>query len=180
MENRVINNVFTDEEVLQIKYSIEAELDSRTPIDWDSDLEMSKPAVDTMYKVHPEMGRLVAESVNTLPKPIMDKIHSIAERFMGSPQFIGATYCEYSGKYGRPLLPMHVDRGHGNTICLDYQLDSNISWPIVINDEEFQHEDNDIIVFKTTKELHGRPDIMFSEKDYVKVIFFYFDNGDTE
>lgn len=179
MENRTIKNVFTPEEVSEIKKFIEDEVSSRERLIWNSKLEEEKPDLFKEYKLDERMGRLVIENLYEMPFGILTKIHRIARSINPTAQYQGATYCEYSGKYGVPTLDMHTDRGDNENICLDYQIDANISWPIIISDETYTHENNDIIVFKTTKEIHGRPQTHFNEDDFVRVIFFYFACGDS-
>lgn len=172
---RVIKSVFTNEELDQIKMTIENELSERLLADWETEDEIHHINYLDKYKIHPAMGRLLVENISTFPHHIMEKIKSVAYDFDNSLRYLSATYCEYSGAYGTPNLNMHKDRGTGENVCLDLQLESNIKWDLIINGETYSHEDSDIIIFKTTEEEHGRPQIDFSANDFVKVIFFYFE-----
>ena len=67
---------------------------------------------------------------------------------------------------------MHFD-GNKNNVCFDYQLKSNTEWPIIVENEEYILKDNDALLFDPGYQLHGRPDKVFMDDDYVNMFFVF-------
>ena len=119
--------------------------------------------------VNSQLGK-VFFSLN-LPESITNKIKNLDYLKNKDVHFVGIVYTEYNNEYGVPNLNMHLDKLE-DVILFDYQLDSNIDWPLIIEDTEFQLNDNSGILFIPGKLIHGRPDISFNNNDYLKMIFF--------
>jgi hypothetical protein len=85
----------------------------------------------------------------------------------------GITYVEYNPKYGIPSLNVHKDNGSCGLI-LDYQLESNISWPFGVEESVYTLKDNSILAMYPLSHYHWRPDIEWSDGDFVRLIFFEF------
>lgn len=131
---------------------------------------------DNDIKIHPSMGRLIIEDLNfgSLINNYVTSLINVDKQI----QYLSATYCEYSGKYGTPNLNMHKDHGRKETICLDYQLESNTLWDMIIDDQTYMLADNEAVSFYSMSQTHGRPDRVFLDSDYMKMIFFYFEVQD--
>jgi hypothetical protein len=171
MLNVIIENVFSDDEIKEIEDVILNNIDSRELVIWN-DLNPRKD-VSNISKLHSDMGRLLLQDI-TFSKNIKDKLSAVLNDQGINKKYLTAAYCEYSGKYGRPILSMHRDKGLKETICLDYKLDSNTKWDLVIEGKSYDISKNSAIVFETVGQEHGRPTKQFSTEEYVKVIFFYF------
>jgi hypothetical protein len=171
MKNHIINSIFSNEEVLDIKNTILNNIEARTLTDWDGNNDHSGSR--NLYRIHAELGRLVMDSVEFSPT-ITGKVSKIFKDLGLGERYLGATFCEYSGKYGRPRLDEHVDSGPSGTMCLDYKLAANTNWSIAIDKIEYEVDENSALIFDTTRQIHGRPAKDFSEQEYVQVIFFYF------
>lgn len=91
----------------------------------------------------------------------------------------GATYVEYSKKYGTPDLPPHFD-GDGSDLIVNYQVSSNTSWDIGVNLETYNMEDNSALVFDPNKNIHWRTHKDFKKDEYVRMIFFRLQRLDSD
>lgn len=176
--NVIFDNVFTPEDIALINDSVEKVKSERELVIWDEEAEQKSTANANhlIYKVHADMGRLVIEAID-LPSEITEKVSKIAESLV-NVRYISATYCRYSGEYGTPTLRMHKDRvkrGDSIHLCIDYKLDSNTDWPIIIEDQSFSLKNNQALGFYTNIQNHGRPEKKFTEDEYVTVLFFYFE-----
>jgi hypothetical protein len=83
------------------------------------------------------------------------------------------TYVEYSSRYGTPSLPPHYD-GDNNDLIINYQFDSNTRWDLGVNFETYEIKNNSALVFNPNKTAHWRPNKIFNDGDFVKMIFFRF------
>jgi hypothetical protein len=57
---------------------------------------------------------------------------------------------------------------------LDYQLDGNVKWPIVVKLEEFTLENNECLVFDNNMAIHWRTPQKFKEGEYLTMLFYSF------
>ena len=84
------------------------------------------------------------------------------------------SYVVYSKDYGFPQLVPHYDRPSKVCFLLDYQIDSNVEWDLVVDGEKYKMSDNDMLNMNVTSQVHWRDPKVFSEGEYLKVIFFSF------
>jgi len=171
MRNEIIKDIFSEEEVEEISKAISDSIKTRSLADGPE--LAGDPNISKVYRIQPDMGRLFLRDVefsDSVQKRVTDvlSIHGVKK------QYLTAAYCEYSGKYGTPTLNMHKDRGPKEMVCLDYKLDSNTDWDLIIEDHRYGIPKNSGILFETANQSHGRPDRQFSSSEYVRVIFFYF------
>jgi len=171
MLNKIIENIFSDNEIKEIEAVILNNINSRELVIWND----SNPRTDfsNISKLHSDLGRLLLQDI-TFSKNILEKLATALSDQGIDKKYLTAAYCEYSGKYGRPNLSVHRDRGPKETICLDYKLDSNTKWDLVIEGRAYDVPKNSAIIFETVGQEHSRPTKQFSTEEYVKVIFFYF------
>lgn len=175
--NNYQENVFTLEEIQEIENSISNELETRKHVEW-SDALMGNTHTENLVRIKRDfLGRI---EINNLPvsDAIMEKVLGLAKDMYqleeSHPQNIsGITYVEYNPKYGTPSLNVHKDNGSCGLI-LDYQLKSNISWPFGIEESVYELKDNSILAMYPITHYHWRPDIKWSEGDFVRLIFFEF------
>lgn len=126
---------------------------------------------------HPEYGRL--HTGRDLPDHILDAIQTIVApfsdrklRFHTTAQFV-----TYSNKYGVPNLPAHFD-GDGTEFLFNYQLDSNVTWPLGLNTQAFALRDNDVVIIRPNQDIHWRPNQEFKDGEYVTMVFVRFHFAD--
>ena len=171
MLNTIIKDIFSEDEVQEIKDTISENLSQRELVVWDE----SNPRTDlkNISKLHSDMGRLLLQDIE-FSKVIVEKLLSTLAEQGINKRYISAAYCEYAGRHGTPNLGMHRDKGPKETICLDYKLDFNTGWDLIVDGTAHDIPKNSAIVFETVGQQHGRPVKQFSADEYVRVIFFYF------
>ncbi|NCU53917.1 MAG: hypothetical protein EBW50_01700 [Candidatus Fonsibacter ubiquis] len=110
------------------------------------------------------------EKSNPIAKEICDRVLSYFDEGI----YINAiTYGEYTNKHNNPNLPPHKDPIHTkNGLTFDYLLDSNVDWPICLEGDCVSLEKNSAISFSPCEQYHHRPEMIFNDGDYVKVLFF--------
>lgn len=174
MENAIVKNVFTSEEIQTIKDIVNKKIQELPHVEVDA----SNPAASREHVriIRAGLGRLTVDHV-PLPERIKDKILKIANEISEIPgpftEFSAITYGEYSGKYGKPELNPHKDNGECGLI-LDYQLESNTEWHFGADRAAYLLKDNELISMYPVDQYHWRPARPFREDEYVKVIFFEF------
>lgn len=84
-------------------------------------------------------------------------------------------YVEYNNKYGTPVLPPHFD-GDSSDFIVNFQLSGNTTWDIGLDFNIYSMENNSALVFDGNKSIHWRPKKIFKDGEYVKMIFFRFQN----
>ena len=78
------------------------------------------------------------------------------------------------GTIGAPFLSPHYDETFKEPrFTFDYQMRSNTSWPLVVEEKQFALEDNQALTFSGTHQIHWRTKKEFSSEDFVDMIFFH-------
>jgi hypothetical protein len=174
MKPYIVKNVLSEEQVFLLKSFIEKEQNSREIIYLDDPGYFEGQNTKTV--VHKFMGRLDVEKLN-VPKLVMTSIKKIADELDGlnhhSIKPDGIMAVEYSGKYGKPVLRSHKDGGD-SSLMINYQLESNTSWDICIDDEIYTLRDNDALVMDPVRQSHSRVDKIFTNDEFIKMVFFRF------
>lgn len=149
--DKKINNIFSQEEILLLEKNI---LKSKKELDGD-------------------LGRKITKDL-IIPDEIIEKLIKILKNNnCNDLVFSGAVYAEYNNKYGDPNLPPHTDQDNNNLI-INFQLSSNVYWPIGLNKNLYSLENNSAIIFNGNETIHWRPIKIFKNNEYVKMIFFRF------
>lgn len=139
----------------------------------DTELDMLKDILLKSAYDHVDytLGRVVL-NVDINDTKIYDKVVEVAEKITGHRMSIShCVYSEYSSKHGNPDLPPHFDFDENN-LFIGYQLKSNTDWPVGVNLDLYNLEDNSAIAFNANTNIHWRPWKKFSQGEYVRVIFF--------
>jgi hypothetical protein len=164
LENKVIKNIFTEDQVLAIKDSI----------------SKSKKGF-----VNPNRAQAYTISWE-LPDDVRKKIENLAFDTTGEEWLIADfAFCRYQnktidGKEWKPELKMHRDENfQSQRLCLDYQLESNTSWDMIVVDSLFPMEDNSALLFSSTDQFHGRPKKKFLDGEFIDLIFFHLSKDGT-
>jgi len=79
-----------------------------------------------------------------------------------------------------PMLWPHTDEAFKKPrVTLDYQLRSNISWPVIVDNlnsvKEYNVNDNEMITFSGTHQVHWRPKKQFNNNQFLEMIFLHFE-----
>lgn len=111
---------------------------------------------------------------NLLPEDIVYKLTSMASDFYGKElKLYAVAFGRYSNQFGLPKLPPHID-DVPSQFTLDYQLDGNISWPIVIEGNSYILKNNSVLVFEGEHVLHWRPKRKFIDSEFLDLMWFQF------
>ncbi len=109
----------------------------------------------------------------TLESDLLNKVNTLLnESFV---EVRATLSVEYSLEYGKPDLPPHFD-GDDTDLIVNYQFESNTDWPLGIDAELIELEDNSALLFNPNSNVHWRPLKTFEKDEYVKMIFFRFRN----
>jgi len=160
MENMIINNILTEEQIEHI-YKI---IDS-TP--------------EEKGKVQTRLGHK-AYFVG-LGEELRKHFEEIVQKHYGDEWVLtDYQFARYSSKFGyKPKLFPHFDDAFDvHKLTLDVQVRSTIDWPLVVEGKEFLLKDNDGLVFSGTDQIHWRSETELSEDDIVDLIFCHCERKD--
>ena len=125
-----------------------------------------------------------------LPESVERKVIKHCEEISGETglviseyQFARYTniYLEEDGILGAPLLSPHYDETFKEPrFTFDYQMRSNTTWPLVVEEREYPLEDNQALTFSGTHQIHWRTKKVFSDEDFIDMIFFHLKKSDAE
>jgi hypothetical protein len=155
MNNVILKNIFTEEQINSL-YAILKEKENDIKID------------------EPQLGRTRYDiDKNLLDPSIVKRINELAQNFNKNLRFGGCYYSEYSLKYGKPELSIHTDQTVA-VFTIDYQLDANIDWEVYVEGISFLLKNNEAVTINVNSQAHWRPQRIFSDAEYVKMIYFHF------
>lgn len=168
-----IENLFSEDQVLNLKKIVNDEKNSRELFVWDEKTDKVFPAAKSVTHIiqNPNLGKIGINLNYLIPKDIKNTLVGFAKSSGYSAHLNSATYTEYSLKYGAPELRSHKDRVN-HFWLVDYQLDSNIDWDIYVEGESFTLKNNEAIAFHPGSLEHGRPEKIFNDGEFVSMIFF--------
>jgi hypothetical protein len=155
---QVVDNIFdinTVENLKQLKNSIDGQIDKKR-------------------------GRIVRPIPNTnlLPQEVVTILTKKASELYGKDlKLYAAAFGQYSKEFGHPRLPPHIDEVPSQ-FTIDYQLDGNTNWPIVIEGNEYWLKNNSILTFEGENVLHWRPKKEFEDNSFLDLIWFQFIDKD--
>jgi hypothetical protein len=136
---------------------------------------ISEDKKNILQTVDEQLGRIqVSNFGKTLNSLFYTKLSKIAKEVSGKDlSFANKIYVEYSNQYGAPNLPPHFD-GDSSDLIINFQLQSNTSWDIGLDLTLYSLQDNSALVFNGNEYIHWRPHKVFNDGEYVKMIFFRF------
>ena len=161
----IVKNFFTDEEVEVLLAIIKYQKNAK-------DLENFFSPI-----ILPGLARMQIEVM--YPEHIRKKMEKFASKVVGEEVFMFHNrYLSYNQEYNpnvNPKLPVHFDlNNYFSKLTLDYQLNSNIDWPIVIEGQSFNLKYKDLLVFWGTGQAHWREPRLFKEGDSTEVLTMHF------
>lgn len=154
--NIVIDNVLTEEEVAQIYRNISNAYNSYVMDRYGqqiSNFEMPASALSKIVKHCEE-----ASGVQGL---VLE-----AYQFSRYERFI-----KEDGAVSNPKLVPHYDGFPEPRFTFDYQLKSNTSWPLFVEEKEFELKDNQALTFSGTHQIHWRSKKEFVPGEFIDMIF---------
>lgn len=117
----------------------------------------------------------------------LEKLESWASEFTGEPlKMTHNSYLSYNKRHNPekwPKLPPHFDSDNYYTkLTIDYQLESNVDWPVVIDVngelQSFNLEFGDLLVFWGAGAIHWREPKVLDFGDNCEVLTVHFSNWD--
>jgi hypothetical protein len=161
MENKIIYNVFSDEEIKDIYLAIDFKKDEiqnqtflgRTRLDYET---------DDLY---------------LLPKNIIQKAYDLINQFSDKDnrnyEFRYFMFVEYNNKFGIPSLGPHKDTTPftGSLLC---QIESNKSWDLYVDGNPYTLIDNSALLLNVRDQDHWRMPEEFKDGEYIKMLFLHY------
>jgi hypothetical protein len=124
-----------------------------------------------------------------LPPSVAKKVVEHCEKISGESDLVISEYqfarytniYEEDGTLGAPFLSPHYDETFKEPrFTFDYQMASNTSWPLVVEEREYALEDNQALTFSGTHQIHWRTKKVFSDEDFIDMIFFHLKKSNAE
>lgn len=162
---RIIKNFFTEEEVEVLLAIVNYQKKAK-----DLD-EFFAPLV------LPSMARMQIEVM--YPEHIRRKLERFASEMVGEEvHMYHNSYLSYNLDHNpdvNPKLPVHYDSdNYFSKLTMDYQLNANIDWPIVIEGESFNLQYGDLLVFWGAGQAHWREPVRFRDGHNTEVLTMHF------
>lgn len=123
-----------------------------------------------------------------LPENIRKKIVGYCEQVSGETDLDIEEYqfskykliTREDGSLGNPVLFPHYDETFPEPrFTFDYQIKSNTSWPLVVEEKEFALSDNEALTFSGTHQIHWRVKKKFKDDDFVDMLFCHIKKKDA-
>jgi len=165
----VVKDFFTEEELAVILAIVE-----RQKVD---------ESLDSFYRpfMLPKMSRMQIEVM--YPDYIVEKLERFASEIAGEElKMYHNSYLSYNlehteTKDANPKLPPHYDSdNYFSKLTLDYQLNKTLDWTLHIEEDKFDLEYGDLLVFWGAGQVHWRNPVLFREGDSTEVLTMHFSN----
>ena len=180
MDTKIIDNLLSEKEISifnNITKDLEAPKDEYGNFifdDQDSYISVSKYLGRIQFNINNISDLFPVKNLELADKSLTIRLTKLANSISGLDLTLSSiTYVEYSSRYGTPSLPPHYD-GDNNDLIVNYQFDSNTRWDLGVNFETYEIKNNSALVFNPNKTAHWRPNKIFNDGDFVKMIFFRF------
>lgn len=180
MDTKIIDNLLSEKEISifnNITKDLEAPKDEYGNFifdDQDSYISVSKYLGRIQFNINNIGDLFPVKNLELADKLLTIRLTKLANSISGLDLTLSSiTYVEYSSRYGTPSLPPHYD-GDNNDLIINYQFDSNTRWDLGVNFETYEIKNNSALVFNPNKTAHWRPNKIFNDGDFVKMIFFRF------
>ena len=180
MDAEIIDDLLSEKEISifnNITKDLEAPKDEYGNFifdDQDSYISVSKYLGRIQFNINNISDLFPVKNLELADKSLTIRLTKLANYISGLDLTLSSiTYVEYSSRYGTPSLPPHYD-GDNNDLIINYQFDSNTRWDLGVNFETYEIKNNSALVFNPNKTAHWRPNKIFNDGDFVKMIFFRF------
>lgn len=166
---QMYDDLFSEDEVRRLKKNVYAHFDSLPQVEVSTnDRERPKGTVS----IEKDLGRATCVITKIVPSDITNSVIKYAETH-GEIDWYNFLFVRYSPSFGIPVLGPHMDE-HESNFSINYQLDSNIDWPLVLEDKGYSLKDNSGLIFSPSEIVHWRDPRPMYDNEYVDVILFYF------
>ena len=177
VKSHILSNIFSEDELVELKDAIYGFFNANEPIvvPLETIAKEGRPSDKVLRQEW--SGRALFVATDKIPTSIKDKISKIVRENYGDDLMPdGFAFTRYSKEYGVPRLAPHYDTGYAK-FTIDYQLQSNTTWKLLVEDKEYALNDNDALVFMPSYEVHWREPKILQDGEYVDMIFFHFHDG---
>lgn len=165
IDNVVIENVFTDEELKQIQGAV------------------GSKAGSAFVEPHCQLNNFIQ-----LPDSIVNKLTEYAKQVSKNNNVVLTEYChaiykntEIDGKKFRPSLFPHYDETFKEPrFTFDVQLAGNIDWDILVEHRVLSLKNNQAATFSGTHQIHWRDPKEFADDQFVEMLFCHFTDPTME
>jgi len=159
-ENVIVENVLTEDEMSMLYSIIDnpsskyvMKLFAQTVSDFELPNSVAKKIIDYSEKISGESGLEIAEYQFARYRNVVD------------PE---------SGEMLLPNLTPHWDAAFAEPrFTFDYQIGGNTSWDLVVENKDFTLNNNSALTFSGTHQIHWRKKKIFSDSDYIDMVFFH-------
>lgn len=153
---RIINNLFTDEEVQSIKK------------DFDT-----YPMDKIKVQGHNGMGNLDIDF--SQKRTIIEKVEKLVSDICGEEvEVLEANPIKYNTSFGWFVkFAPHYDARPVEMFVLDYHVQGNDDWSVFVEGKEFAVNDNDALLFNGTGQVHWREQKQLKEDTNIDIILFW-------
>ena len=159
-ENVIVENVLTEDEMSMLYSIIDnpsskyvMKLFAQTVSDFELPNSVAKKIIDYSEKISGESGLEIAEYQFARYRNVVD------------PE---------SGEMLLPNLTPHWDAAFAEPrFTFDYQIGGNTSWGLVVENKDFTLNNNSALTFSGTHQIHWRKKKIFSDSDYIDMVFFH-------
>lgn len=171
-----VDNLFSIEEIEELKSIIYKNKNQLDPVVYKPLETLQNPESYDASRFQPKyieyMSRVLVEFL--IPKNIETKLDLIAKPLHKEEiALCHYNYIEYNKKYSNgkksPSLEPHIDADE-NLITINYQLDSNIEWDVIIEGKSYSLKNNQAIIFSAVNQVHWRPKRKFKEGEFLEII----------
>lgn len=168
IETKIYKDFFTKDELSRIYNAINEQKKLKPGTDFYA------PGVQAaMSRVHIEIK---------YPEDILKKVEDFASKLCGERVVLTHnSYYHYSKEYNpemeTPILKPHRDfDNYYSKLTLDYQLDKNVDWDIIIEDQRYSLEFGDMLAFWGAGLIHWRENIILEDNQSTSVLTLHFSN----
>ena len=168
IETKIYKDFFTNEELDEILECINKQKQLEVGTDFYA------------ATIQPLLGRVHIEV--KYPKDILKKLEDFASKLCGERVILTHnSYYHYHNKYNpeieTPVLKPHRDfDNYYSKLTLDYQLEKNVDWDIIIEDERYSLEFGDMLAFWGAGLVHWRENKILNEDESTSVLTLHFSN----
>lgn len=169
LENKILSNVFTDEQIKRIYSWVES--CPKDKIKLPNTYGQIAYYIDQFDSRDSGAEDIFLSIENALKLEYNLDIKASAIQF--------ARYTLDSGN--QPWLPPHYDKVFQKPmITVDIQMSGNIDWPVYVNGNRYSLQDNQALVFSGTHQIHWRPKIKLEKDQYLDMIFCHMEDTQAE
>jgi hypothetical protein len=176
LDCNVEKNMFSDQQIKHIKNLINNKFKTLS-VTSKSEEDMMNKNVSSDIMIEEALGRARYHvQASDLGDDILQTLSEILKKYNNNLNLSSITFASYASKYGTPKLPPHMDK-HDNNVTVFYQLESNVDWPLFIQQESATLKDNEGLILNTRNSIHWREPRLFSDGEFTNMLFFHFYDG---